>query len=150
MPHASFLIVLFWCAFCFAKFEICVEGKDGWATRLPTWRLPSTHWMSRIFFGGREATGYHVWLQLFFLSILHTIYLFQPLALKVELKVLSFFILFWVLEDFLWFVLNPAYTIKRFKKEHIAWHPHWWLGMPREYVIFLPIGILLYLIALAV
>jgi len=62
-----------------------------------------------------------------------------------ESRIISFFILFWVLEDFLWFVLNPAFGIKRFKAERIWWHAStWWWIMPKDYWIFTPIGVGLY------
>lgn len=62
---------------------------------------------------------------------------------------LSFFILFWILEDWLWFVLNPAYGIRKFRKEHVWWHAKdWWWIMPRDYWIFLPVGIWLLVISL--
>jgi hypothetical protein len=49
--------------------------------------------------------------------------------------------LFWVSEDFLWFVLNPAFGLRRFAKTHAGWHRHWWLGAPIEYWIFTPLGL---------
>lgn len=130
------LLFALWLAFCFAHVEIQIEGRDGWAGKLPTWRLPARHWVSRLFFGGREATGYHVWIQLFVLSLFHMGYLFMPFGLSSELIILAMFILFWIFEDFLWFVLNPAYGIKAFKKDSIPWHKGaWWGCAPREYFI---------------
>jgi hypothetical protein len=41
--------------------------------------------------------------------------------------------LFWVVEDFLWFVLNPAFGFKRFVPEIVTWHPNWVFGAPVEY-----------------
>ena len=58
-------------------------------------------------------------------------------------------IFFWVIEDFLWFVLNPHYGLRKFKPQFIWWHAHSWLWiMPRDYVIYSPIGILLYYLSL--
>jgi hypothetical protein len=147
MHTLVFALGILWLAFCFAKVEIAIEGKNGWATSLPTWRLPETHWASRLFFGGRPATGYHVWLQLFIFSVFHLSYLVVPPTLAAELRILSFYVLFWVVEDFLWFVLNPDFGLARFKKSHIPWHPHWWLFAPSEYFIFGVIGIVLYVVA---
>ena len=146
MHILAFAGALLWLAFCFAKVEIAIEGPHGWASSLPTWRLPTSHWASRLFFGGREATGYHVWLQLFMLGAFHLAYLFAPARLATEFEILSFFMLFWVIEDFLWFVLNPAFGIGRFNKANIPWHPHWWGVMPSEYAIFAVIGVVLYVV----
>ncbi len=66
-----FFVLLFWLSFCFAKLEIQVEGKFGWAKKLPTWRLETDHWISRLFFNGKPATGYHIWLVVFVLSMFH-------------------------------------------------------------------------------
>jgi hypothetical protein len=147
MHTLEFVAALFWLAFCFAKVEIAIEGRHGWAESLPTWRLPATHWASRIFFGGRPATGYHVWLQLFMLSVFHLPYLLSPVRLATELEILAFFVLFWVIEDFLWFVLNPEFGLRKFTKANIPWHPHWWLFAPSEYFVFAVIGVVLYVAA---
>jgi hypothetical protein len=59
----------------------------------------------------------------------------------MELRVIGFIIFFFLVEDFLWFVLNPAFGIRRFRREHIWWHaPTWWWIMPRDYWVFSIIG----------
>jgi len=35
--------------------------------------------------------------------------------------------------DFLWFVINPHYGIKKFRPNCIAWHKRWLLGVPLDY-----------------
>ncbi len=147
MNHIFFFLFLFWLSFIVAKLEIEIEGEFGWAEKLPTWRLSREHWISKVFFGGRPATGYHVWVNLLILSFVHIIFVFTYFSWAIEIKIISFFILFWVLEDFLWFVLNPKFSIRNFKRDKIWWHAHhWWFIAPAEYFIFVPIGIILYLI----
>jgi hypothetical protein len=52
------------------------------------------------------------------------------------------------LEDFLWFICNRAYGIRRFNPQSIVWHRgSWWWIAPRDYWIGTPIGIMLYLLA---
>ena len=47
---------------------------------------------------------------------------------------LGFYTLAFILvEDFLWFVLNPSYTLKNYKKEKIPWHKEWIMGIPKNY-----------------
>ena len=52
---------------------------------------------------------------------------------STELHVFGGYLLFWVLEDMLWFVLNPHYGWKKFTKENVPWHKRWALGVPVDY-----------------
>jgi hypothetical protein len=145
MSHIFFFLYTILLSFIFAKVEIAIEGPHGWAGNLPTWKLPRSHWMSRIFFGNKPATGYHLWINLFIIFFAHSIYYFQSVTLSIELRLISFIILFWIIEDFLWFILNPSYGIRKFRKDKIWWHKdNWWLFAPRDYFIFLPIAIIIY------
>ncbi len=145
LPHALFLAALLILTLLFALAEIQIEGSHGWAANLPTWRLDN-RWVRR-FYSSKPLTGYHLYAQLFILFVIHLPFalgLVRP-AWHVEARLLAFFILFWIMEDFLWFLLNPAFGLKRFQPRHIWWHaPTWWWIMPRDYWIFLPVGLLLY------
>ncbi len=48
--------------------------------------------------------------------------------------------LFWIVEDFLWFALNPAYGLAKFNPQSIPWHKHWLLGVPVDYLVFTIVG----------
>ena len=61
-------------------------------------------------------------------------------SIRLELRVLGSLAFFWILEDFLWFVLNPAYGLLKFNPGNIPWHHHWLLGVPTDYVVFLTIS----------
>ncbi len=145
LPHVLFLAGLGILTVLFALAEVQIEGPHGWAAKLPTWRLDN-RW-TRLFYSSRPLTGYHLYLQLFILLVIHLPFalgLVRP-AWPVEARLLAFFIFFWILEDFLWFIFNPAFGLKRFRPQHIWWHaPTWWWIMPRDYWIFFPIGLLLY------
>jgi hypothetical protein len=52
--------------------------------------------------------------------------------------------LFWVIEDFLWFALNPHYGLRKFRREHIWWHKRWLLGVPVDYWIMSASAVLLF------
>ena len=68
-----------------------------------------------------------------------------PWTWGLELRLIAFIILFFIVEDFLWFVLNPAFGIRRFRREHIWWHaPTWWWIMPRDYWVFSVVGMVMY------
>ena len=122
-------------AFLFAKVEIQIEGVHGWAAKLPTWRIEK-HLLLTVFFGGRPLTGYHLWAILFMGAVFHLpLAILHTFSIKAEARVLGSLILFWMIEDFLWFVLNPAYGIRRFKNEHIGWHNRWVGPVPLDYVV---------------
>lgn len=133
-------------SFLVAKWEIQIEGKDGWAAKLPTWREYSGFW-AKLF--NKPITGYHVYMILTSLVLAHFPIFFLPKwTFKNELAVLGFFFIISVTEDFLWFVLNPAFGIKNFRKTNpnLWWHKDWFLGLPSLYWIFLPLGVLLAII----
>lgn len=147
MQHVAFFGLLIVTSVLFALLEIQIEGANGWARGLPTWRFRN-RFTDRLL-GARVITGYHVYVHLFVLALAHLPWAVVPGAWSwaVELRILAFLILFWVVEDFLWFVLNPAYGIRRFRPEHVWWHaPNWWGWMPRDYWIFLPVGLGVYLL----
>lgn len=137
------LFLLGWIALLglfFAMTEIQIEGAHGWAASLPTWRIEK-HWLLDIFWGGRAMTGYHAWVFPFMLLAFHL-----PLAVngtvswRLEARCLGSLMLFWIVEDFLWFVLNPAYGLARFNSQSIPWHRHWLVGMPVDYLVFTVVG----------
>jgi len=140
-----FIIYLIAMAVVFARLEIQIEGSHGWAEKLPTWRIDN-RW-TKIFYGARPLTGYHFWMQVFVLCMVHAPVALQPSIWTwgLELRIASFYILFFLVEDFLWFVLNPAYGIRRFRREHIWWHaPSWWWVMPRDYWVYGLLGVFTY------
>jgi hypothetical protein len=139
------LLVLFVAllGFFFAMVEIQIEGAAGWAGNLPTWRI-ERHWLLDVFWSGRPLTGYHLWVFSFMALVFHL-----PVAIggqwskKLEARILATLMIFWIMEDFLWFVLNPAYGAGRFFRGEIEWHKHIILGLPHDYWIFLILGALL-------
>lgn len=145
MEHLLFAVTLLAAAGAFAALEVQIEGEAGWAADLPTWRVDNA--FTRVIMGGRPLTGYHLYCHAFVVIAAHLPVGmgFVPLSLAAEARIVAFIILFWIVEDFLWFVINPRYGIRRFRAEHVPWHAHaWWGGMPREYWVFMPIGIGLY------
>ncbi len=120
----------------FAKVEIHIEGKDGWAGSLPTWRIEK-HWLLDVFFGGRPLTGYHAWALPFSLLIFHFPLLFAwDWSWRLEARCLACLMVFWIIEDLLWFILNPAWGWRRFTPTEVRWHKHWLFGLPTDYWTF--------------
>ena len=141
----SLLVGILLLAYVFAKVEVHIEGTDGWASKLPTWRI-ERHWLLDLFFGGRPMTGYHAWMLTFMALIFH----FPALATwswswRLEARMIGAMIVFWILEDFLWFIINPAWGWARFNAAGIPWHKRWFGRFPLDYWFFAIIaGFLLY------
>jgi hypothetical protein len=145
VDHALYFGTLLLASFLFAKVEIQIEGGDGWAAKLPTWRIENR--LTEILYGGRPLTGYHLYVQLFVLVFCHLPFAFGlPFSARSEALVLAFMVFFWILEDFLWFVVNPRFGIKKFKASEIWWHRKAWLVIaPREYFTAGGLAVFLYL-----
>ncbi len=140
----GFLVFMAFLAFLLALWEIQIEGKDGFAAKLPTWRLEKGRLVKLT--GGRPITGYHLFMVLFLIALVHLPLFFVPWSWRLESLLIGFFIGMLLLEDFLWFVLNPHYGIKNFRKGKIWWHPRWRGPVPDFYwVLFVIVVVLVYL-----
>jgi hypothetical protein len=138
-----FLTLLFWItlmALFFAMTEIQIEGPHGWATSLPTWRIEK-HPLLDIFWGGRAMTGYHAWFFSFIILVFHLPHIiYGSISVRTEARCIGALMFFWIFEDFLWFVLNPAFGLGRFSPEIVFWHKNWLLGVPTDYLTFSFLG----------
>lgn len=144
-PHRllPFLLWVLLLAFVFAQVEIQIEGAAGWAAALPTWRIEQ-HWLLDLFWGGRPLTGYHAWVFSFMALVFHLPAFFvSGWNWRHEARVMGGLMLFWITEDFLWFVLNPAYGLEQFVPAAVPWHKHWLLGVPTDYLTFSATGLFL-------
>lgn len=132
----------------FALLEIQIEGKNGWAAKLPTWRLKNPF---KRFINWPYLTGYHLYLNLLFIFILQLpFFLGLSLNLKNEILILEIFMLIMLTEDFLWFVLNPKWGIKKFFNEEVPWHSKKILFLPRNYWIGFAVIIILELLRIRI
>ena len=130
-------------AFLFAQAEIQIEGPHGWASSLPTWRIVDSH-VLKFLFGGRQITGYHVFIFAFMFAVFHLpCALTGAFSLQLEARILGSLMAFWIVEDVLWFILNPAYGLSKLTPHDAPWHPCWCLGMPIDYPVFMGVGALL-------
>lgn len=123
-------------AWCFARLEIEIEGPDGWAAKLPTWRIEN-HPLINLMMGGRPLTGYHLYALLFAFLVFHLpAGILGSWSWRLEARTMGALIAFWILEDLLWFLLNPAWGWRRFTPAQVSWHPRWFVGIPLEYWTF--------------
>jgi hypothetical protein len=127
----GFLVFMVIMALILALWEIQIEGADGWAARLPAWRIEKG-WLMKVT-GGRPLTGYHVFMTLFLLGFLHLPLFFTAWTWRLELLLWGFYVGMVLVEDFLWFVFNPKFGIKKFRKGQIWWHTGWWGPVPAFY-----------------
>lgn len=114
-----------------ALFEIQIEGANGWAEKLPTWRY-APNWIHK-YLNLTELTGYHVYLTSVLLLLFHFPIFLTGWSLYVECTVLSCYFAFNVIWDFLWFVLNPAYGWCNYKRGSIWWFQKWIGTFPVNY-----------------
>lgn len=142
MREATVITTVFWffVAFLFAALEIEIEGKYGWAEKLPTW-YRTTGLCGRlfgIFNSGRPLTGYHSFMLLVTVALFHAAY-FQGLqwTLAEETKTLALYFAWVPCWDFLWFVLNPNYGWSRFRQDSVWWFAKskWLFGWPLDYYV---------------
>ncbi len=131
-------------AFALAHLEIQIEGKHGWAAQLPTWRWQSD---AVLRWAGKPVTGYHVFLQLFLLLLIHFPLMYTGFSLEREAELISLFFLLAVFWDFLWFVCNPHFGLSRFGPGQVWWFKSWFMGFPTPYYAGLGLSLLVYLIA---
>ena len=127
--------------FVFGLLEIQIEGKHGWAAKLPCWRREKGFIVKLC--GGRPLTGYHTYMIIFVFLMFHFPFLFAGWEWRNELLILGLLYEFFLIEDFTWFVFNPAYGIRKFKKGEIWWHTSWWGPVPSMYYGLAALSILM-------
>ena len=138
-----FLILL---AAIHAKMELMSEGKMGWGLKFPCWRLNNA--LIRLVIG-KELTGYHFYMCLMFLLLFHSPLLFISWTLSLQFQILGYYFLYWIAEDFFWFIESPHYGLRNFKKGRIYWHKRFFCFLPVSYWIGIIIGTILLLLGYA-
>jgi len=114
-----FFVIVF--ATLWAWMEVEIEGKHGWAQKLPT---------ACAFMGW---TWYHVCMNLIVLIVLYRglrCVQFQK-GYATSLSLFALYTVAWfVIEDVIWFVLNPSYGIAKYNVADIPWHASkpWFAG----------------------
>lgn len=149
MSFIFFLVYLFIIAVVLAVLEIQIEGAHGWAEKLPTWRPGEHNILNRVFrmlAHGKDITGYHLALHIMLFLFFHMPFVFGMYwSWQMELEILSLFTIFFLVWDFLWFVLNPHHSLKDFGPQKIKWHKKWWGRVPVDYPMGVLFGFVLFL-----
>lgn len=89
------------CAILLVSLEIQIEGDQGWARNLPTWRVN---------IGNFVLTGYHVFIFLLLLVVFHLPFFFTKWNVQNECIIMTMFIMMWLMEDCLWFFMNRKFV----------------------------------------
>lgn len=118
-----------------ALLEIQIEGGNGWAACLPSWRVQSP-WLKRLL-NGKDLTGYHLYLSLELLFFFHFPAVFVRWTPALEFTIFSAYFAFMACEDFLWFVFNPHFGWRKFTRGNIAWFSRWAGPFPIDYYFLL-------------
>jgi hypothetical protein len=132
-------LILFAWAFGLAGIEIEIEGGYGWAERLPTW-YRKRGLVGRVYgvaMGRRPLTGYHVYAFTIPMLVLHLPFVSGvEWTLAGELRTIATYFALAVVWDYLWFVLNPAYTVRRFERGRVWWFEVPWIWrFPLDYYL---------------
>jgi hypothetical protein len=134
---------LFLVAWVLAHLEIQIEGPHGWAAKLPTWRWDTPAVLK---WAGKPITGYHVYLLLFILLLMHLPLVQGGFSVSKECDLMAQFFLLAVVWDFLWFACNPHFGLGRFNGAHVWWFRRWFLGLPIPYYQGLCLSLFFYLL----
>lgn len=121
-----------------ALMEIQIEGGNGWAGCLPSWRFAPS-WL-KMFLNGKELTGYHVYLTIHSVLLFHLPFLLMPWSPYAEWTVLSAFFAYILVEDMAWFLLNPHFGWASFRSGGVSWYTRWFGPFPFEYYLALLIS----------
>jgi len=116
-------------AILFSLLEIEMEGKYGWAENMPT---------PKFFY---SFTLYHTIMNIIVILTLTYSLHFNSKPLEIIFYIMAWFLI----EDTMWFMLNPHYTIKGYKRENIWWQgkQEWYFGMPAQNYIGLAVMVVL-------
>ena len=106
-----------------ALLEVQIEGSNGWASNLPTWKIDLPLSVVGMWGGGEKPlTGYHSYLWLLTFGLPHFAFLFTKWNIKKEIYLISFYIFYSTVEGILWFAVNPFWGWRSFRKENIDWY----------------------------
>ena len=128
---------LFAYALAMALVEIEIEGAHGWAEKLPTWKrtrgFAARLWGAAL--NGKPLTGYHAFMLPLPLFAFHLAFFEgQPWSWPAEARALGSYFVWNVEWDFLWFLFNPAFGWRRFRRGEIWWHGRWLGRCPLDYL----------------
>jgi len=131
-----FISIAFW--------EAYIEGSGGWAANQVGWRLNF-----KVGFLKRPLDAYHFWSWLVMLPM----FLMLPFVMfgwneHLFWVTIASALIGVVVEDYLWFVVNPKFRLEDFKPSRVWWH--YWIGygkykVPELYIVYPILAILIFI-----
>lgn len=89
-------------------------------------------------------TGYHAWVFSFMFIVFHLgVFIYAKWSMRIEARIMASLMLFWIIEDFLWFILNPAFGLSNLTPEKVLWHKKWFFNIPVDYWTFTIVSVIL-------
>ena len=147
---AADIIILFYIISIFisiAFWEAYIEGNGGWAANQVGWNIKMKVGVLK-----RPLDAYHFWSWI----VMIPMFLMLPFVmfgfnLHLFWLVVIGFLLGTVIEDYLWFVINPAFPYKDFNPKKVWWH--YWIGfgeykVPELYIVYPVLAILIWIFLL--
>ena len=120
-------------ALVFACIEIEIEGPCGWADKLPTPNIGNNK---------KSLTIYHCLIFCLMFLVFSSVFFMNPRKFNIAnlAYIFAYTLIFFTLEDFYWFVLNPYYTLDgtNLKTGKKAWW-HYKIGSVPVLYITLPL-----------
>ncbi len=134
------LLIFLWVILAFivmAFLERTIEGPHGWASK-----TYGKKFMITKNFCIRE---YHIWFWIFIIILISLPLAVFGFSLELFVILLSAFFLGMTTEDFLYFVVNPYFGLKKFNSKNVKWH--FWLKLgkfeiPISYILCIIIAVL--------
>lgn len=138
--NMNIFLIFLWIILGFVSmsfWEAYVEGKYPWAGRQVGWKIKMTKHIS--------LTAYHFWVYIMFIFFLGLPFLIEGWDTKLFGIILSATCLGLIVEDFLWFIINPFYSLKKFNPKDVYWYP--WLNLkiisiPVPYIASISVSVL--------
>ena len=123
-----------------AFLERTIEGPNGWGRKTYGKRFRITK--------NFLITEYHLWFWLFLIILVLVLPLVvSGFSLESFGFLLSALAIGCLLEDFLYFVVNPYFGLKKFNSKNVKWHQWMKIGkleLPWSYILGIIIAFLLY------
>lgn len=122
-----------------ALWESRIEGRHIGAAQQVGWKTNIL---------GTNFTEYHFWLFIVAYPIMLSVPLVIDFSWKLFAVLSSSYLVGLVLEDFMWFALNPYFSLRKFNSKEVKWYAWLKIGkfeIPFFYPIYIILAILIYL-----
>ncbi len=133
------ILIFIWVILAFISMsflERSIEGPNAWGKKAYGWKYKISKRLS--------LTEYHFWFWIL-LILLFTLPLIINYSTRLLGILISAFSIGFIIEDFVYFIVNPYFGLKKFNKKDANWYH--WIGskniqIPAYYLIGIIVAIL--------